>query len=170
MIRPRSSARSTVGALRLRQPARHRALESRALGRSVAAADRRATETGRWPQRRKRWENFPAASVRITAPACDGKLGLLTEEEGDFDLAGEFLDWMKRPKADFTNSFAALTKSVEAGRMEGPCSEAGPLWTSGRRNGGRACSANRQTKTRSSLRCAAPTLSSSPATIAWKQP
>lgn len=53
------------------------------------------------------------------------KLGLLTEEESDFDLAGEFLDWMKSAKADFTNSFAALTRSVETGRVEGPLSEAG---------------------------------------------
>jgi uncharacterized protein YdiU (UPF0061 family) len=53
------------------------------------------------------------------------KLGFLTEEDGDFDLAGEFLDWMKTARADFTNSFAALGKLLETGVVEGPLSKAG---------------------------------------------
>jgi len=53
------------------------------------------------------------------------KLGLLTEEEGDLDLAKDFLDWMKDAEADFTSSFAALTKRIETGRMEGPISFGG---------------------------------------------
>jgi serine/tyrosine/threonine adenylyltransferase len=53
------------------------------------------------------------------------KLGLLTEEEGDFDLAKEFLDWMKEAQADFTNSFVALTHTAETGKMEGPLSFGG---------------------------------------------
>ena len=53
------------------------------------------------------------------------KLGLLTEEEGDYNLAREFLDWMKMAEADFTSSFAALTKRIETGRMEGPISFGG---------------------------------------------
>jgi len=50
------------------------------------------------------------------------KLGLRTEEEGDFDLAKEFLEWMRDTGADFTNSFAALTQSVEAGGWSAPLS------------------------------------------------
>jgi uncharacterized protein YdiU (UPF0061 family) len=53
------------------------------------------------------------------------KLGLITEEETDYDLAKGFLDWMKEAGADFTLSFCALTKFAEAGRMEGPLSLGG---------------------------------------------
>jgi len=38
------------------------------------------------------------------------KLGLLSKEEGDFDLAKELLDWMKEEGADFTNTFVLLTR------------------------------------------------------------
>jgi uncharacterized protein YdiU (UPF0061 family) len=65
------------------------------------------------------------------------KLGLLTEEAGDYDVAREFLDWMKTAEADFTSSFAALTKAAESGKMTAPLSFGGaPLrawhekWTS----------------------------------------
>lgn len=53
------------------------------------------------------------------------KLGLLTEEEGDYDLAREFLDWMKAAEADFTSSFAALTRAAEGGLLTGPLSFGG---------------------------------------------
>jgi uncharacterized protein YdiU (UPF0061 family) len=53
------------------------------------------------------------------------KLGLLSEEEGDYDLAKEFLDWMKTAGADFTSSFAALTKAAESGKLNGPLSFGG---------------------------------------------
>jgi uncharacterized protein YdiU (UPF0061 family) len=53
------------------------------------------------------------------------KLGLLAEEEADFDLAKDFLDWMKEAQVDFTNSFAALTHTAETGEMEGPLSFGG---------------------------------------------
>jgi uncharacterized protein YdiU (UPF0061 family) len=53
------------------------------------------------------------------------KLGLLSEEEGDYDLAKEFLDWMKTAEADFTSSFAALTKAAESGKLTGPLSFGG---------------------------------------------
>jgi uncharacterized protein YdiU (UPF0061 family) len=58
------------------------------------------------------------------------KLGLLSAEEGDYGLAREFLDWMKTAEADFTSSFAALTKAAESGKMTGPLSFGGaPLRT-----------------------------------------
>lgn len=44
------------------------------------------------------------------------KLGLLTEEDGDFDLAKGLLDWMKNSGADFTNTFAALTRAAATGQ------------------------------------------------------
>ena len=53
------------------------------------------------------------------------KLGLLTEEEGDYDLAKEFLDWMKVAQVDFTNSFVALTKAAETGEIKGALSFGG---------------------------------------------
>ena len=53
------------------------------------------------------------------------KLGLLEEEEGDYDLAREFLDWMKTAEVDFTSSFAALTKAAEIGKVTTPLSFGG---------------------------------------------
>ena len=53
------------------------------------------------------------------------KLGLLKEEEGDYDLAREFLDWMKTAEVDFTSSFAALTRAAESGKLIGPLSFGG---------------------------------------------
>ena len=53
------------------------------------------------------------------------KLGLLTEEDGDFELAKEFLDWMQGSQVDFTNSFVALTRAADTGTMEGPLSFGG---------------------------------------------
>ena len=53
------------------------------------------------------------------------KLGLLNEEEGDYDLARKFLDWMKTAEADFTSSFSALTKAAESGELRGPLSFGG---------------------------------------------
>jgi serine/tyrosine/threonine adenylyltransferase len=53
------------------------------------------------------------------------KLGFLTEEEGDFDLAKGFLEWMKDAEADFTSSFFALSKHAETGGLEGPLSSGG---------------------------------------------
>ena len=53
------------------------------------------------------------------------KFGLVSEEEGDYDLAREFLDWMKTAEADFTSSFFALTKAAESGELRGPLSLGG---------------------------------------------
>jgi uncharacterized protein YdiU (UPF0061 family) len=53
------------------------------------------------------------------------KLGLFSEEEGDFAFAQEFLDRMKDAKADFTSSFAALATAAESGELGGPLSFGG---------------------------------------------
>jgi len=53
------------------------------------------------------------------------KLGLVTEEEGDLALAQELLDWMKAAEADFTLSFAALTKAAAGGKLVGSLSFGG---------------------------------------------
>ncbi len=53
------------------------------------------------------------------------KLGLMTEEGGDLDLAKGFLDWMKDSEADFTLSFSALTNHIETGQAGGPLSFGG---------------------------------------------
>ena len=53
------------------------------------------------------------------------KLGLVTEEEGDLALAQELLAWMKAAEADFTSSFAALTKAAQSGKLGGALSFGG---------------------------------------------
>jgi uncharacterized protein YdiU (UPF0061 family) len=53
------------------------------------------------------------------------KLGLMEEEEGDYDLAREFLDWMKTAEVDFTSSFSALTRAAESGKLTGSLSSGG---------------------------------------------
>lgn len=62
---------------------------------------------------------FPQLFRSHHAAGLRAKLGLLTEEEGDFKLAEEFLDWMKDVGADFTSSFFMLNKVAETGRLEG---------------------------------------------------
>jgi uncharacterized protein YdiU (UPF0061 family) len=64
---------------------------------------------GKFPQR---FRSYHAAGLRA-------KLGLITEEEGDFELAVQFLDWMKDVGADFTSSFFMLSKAAETGCLEG---------------------------------------------------
>jgi uncharacterized protein YdiU (UPF0061 family) len=61
---------------------------------------------------------FPESFRRHYLSGLRAKLGLLTEEDDDLALAREFLDTLKEAKADFTNSFAALTRSAETGRRE----------------------------------------------------
>jgi uncharacterized protein YdiU (UPF0061 family) len=61
---------------------------------------------------------FPESFRRHYLSGLRAKLGLLTEEDDDFALAREFLDGLKEAKADFTNSFVALTRSAETGRRE----------------------------------------------------
>ncbi len=80
--------------------------------KAVAAAE----ETlGKFPER---FRSHYTAGLRA-------KFGLLTEEEGDYDLAKEFLDWMKAAEADFTTSFAALAKAAEIGQLTGALSFGG---------------------------------------------
>jgi serine/tyrosine/threonine adenylyltransferase len=47
------------------------------------------------------------------AKVLRAKFGLITQEDGDHVLATEFLELMTIAKADFTSTFAALTKAVE---------------------------------------------------------
>ena len=73
---------------------------------------------------------FPECFRAHYTAGLRSKLGLLTEEEGDYDLAREFLDWMKTAEADFTSSFVALTNAAESGKLTGPLSFGGaPLRT-----------------------------------------
>lgn len=68
---------------------------------------------------------FPARFRAHYTAGLRAKLGLVGEEEGDYDLAREFLDWMKASEADFTSSFMALTKAAESGELRGPLSFGG---------------------------------------------
>ena len=70
-------------------------------------------------------DKFPERFRAHYTAGLRAKLGLLSAEEGDYDLAREFLDWMKTAEADFTSSFAALTKAAESGKMTGPLSFGG---------------------------------------------
>jgi uncharacterized protein YdiU (UPF0061 family) len=63
---------------------------------------------------------FPERFRHHYTAGLRAKLGLLTAEEGDFDLAKELLDWMQEAQVDFTNSFAALTRAAESGERQGP--------------------------------------------------
>jgi uncharacterized protein YdiU (UPF0061 family) len=83
--------------------------------RAVAKAEE---ALGRFPER---FRQHYTAGLRA-------KLGLFTEEEEDLALAKELLDWMKEAGADLTNSFRALTKSVEAGQPEGWPLIGTPAW------------------------------------------
>jgi len=62
---------------------------------------------------------FPERFRLHHATGLRTKLGLITEEEGDPELAGEFLKLMKEAKADFTSTFVVLTKSAERGDSQG---------------------------------------------------
>ena len=53
-------------------------------------------------------ESFPARFRRDWLAAYRGKLGLLTEEDGDATLIEELLGWMHSTQADFTRTFRTL--------------------------------------------------------------
>jgi len=73
---------------------------------------------------------FPECFRAHYTAGLRAKLGLLAEEDGDYDLAREFLDWMKLAEADLTSSFVALTDAAESGKLIGPLSSGGaPLRT-----------------------------------------
>jgi uncharacterized protein YdiU (UPF0061 family) len=67
-------------------------------------------------------EKFPDLFHSYYSAGLRAKLGLITEEDGDSELADEFLGWIKTAGADFTSSFFALTKTAETGRLDGPLS------------------------------------------------
>jgi uncharacterized protein YdiU (UPF0061 family) len=57
-------------------------------------------------------ESFPARFRRDWLAAHRGKLGLVTEEEGDAALIEELLAWMHSTQADFTQTFRGLRPSA----------------------------------------------------------
>jgi uncharacterized protein YdiU (UPF0061 family) len=57
-------------------------------------------------------ESFPTRFRRDWLTAHRGKLGLLTEEEGDAALIEELLAWMHSTQADFTQTFRGLRPSA----------------------------------------------------------
>jgi uncharacterized protein YdiU (UPF0061 family) len=58
-------------------------------------------------------EAYPAQFERYWLGGMRRKLGLQTEQEGDLELARSLLEWMHRNRADYTNTFRALS-SAEA--------------------------------------------------------
>ena len=54
-------------------------------------------------------EEFPAVFERERLGGLRTKLGLRTEEAGDRGLVQELLDWMRKTRADFTNTFRDLS-------------------------------------------------------------
>jgi hypothetical protein len=70
-------------------------------------------------------DKFPDRFRAHYTAGLRAKLGLLTDEETDYELAKEFLDWMKESEADFTSSFSALTKRIQTWHAEGPLSFGG---------------------------------------------
>ena len=57
-------------------------------------------------------ESFPAQFQRNWLAAYRGKLGLVTEEDGDATLIEELLAWMHSTQADFTQTFRGLRPSA----------------------------------------------------------
>lgn len=68
-------------------------------------------------------ESFPARFRRDWLAVHRGKVGLLTEEEGDAGLIEEILAWMHDTRADFTRTFRDL-RPTEPG--VGPATDADP--------------------------------------------
>lgn len=61
---------------------------------------------------------FPKAFRRHHQVGLRAKLGLITEEEDDWELAGKLLEWMQAAGADFTSTFVALNKSRQGGLIQ----------------------------------------------------
>ncbi|MFO0004631.1 MAG: protein adenylyltransferase SelO family protein, partial [bacterium] len=53
------------------------------------------------------------------------KLGLITEEDGDLDLAKEFLDCLKGAQADFTGAFRSRVRAADTSELHGALSFGG---------------------------------------------
>jgi uncharacterized protein YdiU (UPF0061 family) len=62
-------------------------------------------------------ESFPAQFQRNWLAAYRGKLGLVTEEDGDATLIEELLAWMHSTQADFTQTFRGL-HPIDPGQSE----------------------------------------------------
>ncbi len=63
-------------------------------------------------------EVLEAFAVRFEAYWLAGmrrKLGLLTDEAGDAELIRSLLAWMRKSRADFTNTFRDLSEGPPAG-------------------------------------------------------
>jgi serine/tyrosine/threonine adenylyltransferase len=80
--------------------------------KAVAAAEEKL---GKFPERFR---------VHYTA-GLRAKLGLITEDDGDLELAKEFLDCVKGAEADFTGSFRSLTRAAETSELQGALSFGG---------------------------------------------
>jgi uncharacterized protein YdiU (UPF0061 family) len=65
---------------------------------------------------------YPALFERYWLAGMRKKLGLQTDEAGDVELIRELLEWMQKSRADFTNTFRALSsEGPPAGeRYQGP--------------------------------------------------
>jgi uncharacterized protein YdiU (UPF0061 family) len=80
--------------------------------KAVAAAE----ETlGKFPER---FRSHYTAGLRA-------KLGLFLEEDGDLELAKEFLDCLKGAQADFTGAFRSLVRAAETSELQGALSFGG---------------------------------------------
>lgn len=61
----------------------------------------------------ERVEAFPAIYTKYWLTGFRRKIGLLSEEDGDLDLIQAMLDAMQLARADFTNTFRALSNDME---------------------------------------------------------
>ena len=60
---------------------------------------------------------FPELFGQYWLDGMRSKLGLFTREDADKALVDDFLAWMQRRAADFTNTFRSLTQRAVAGRL-----------------------------------------------------
>lgn len=65
-------------------------------------------------------DRFPALFEERWLDGMRAKLGLVTEEPGDRQLADDLLAWMLRRSADFTNTFRALAAGVRPAQSASP--------------------------------------------------
>jgi len=80
--------------------------------KAVAAAEEKL---GKFPER---FRYHYIAGLRA-------KLGLSAEEDGDLELAKEFLDCLKGVEADFTGAFRSLVRAAETSELQGALSFGG---------------------------------------------
>lgn len=80
--------------------------------KAVTAAEEKL---GKFPER---FRSHYTAGLRA-------KLGLFSEEDGDLELAKEFLDCLKGAQADFTGAFRSLVRAAETSELQGALSFGG---------------------------------------------